>query len=640
MTAIIDQIRDVKIVVLGDFCLDAYWFIDGSKSEVSVETGQPTQPVKEQKYTLGGAGNVANNLATMGVNYVRAFGVIGADPFGSEMVGLMRNTGIETSNLLVQKKNWSTHVYAKPYIADHEKNRFDFGNFNTLLKSTADQLISNLNEEIPKVDLVVINEQVISGIHTPYFRQNLVKLILKYPTKKFIVDSRNYSDCYDGAYRKVNDIEAANLCGMIKDPDDVVLHSEIKLAARTLYEKYDKPLFITRGERGSLIINENGITDVFGLLITSKIDTVGAGDSYLAGAAATLAAGYSMETSAEIGTYVAGVTIQKLFQTGTAAPEEILEIGKDPDFIHEPELAEDIRQAKYIDDSEIECIECNIKWEEELDIHYAIFDHDGTISTLREGWEEIMSPVMLRAILGNHFHDADEAIYHRVQTRVADFIDKTTGIQTLVQMKGLVELVHEFGCVPEKLILDEFGYKSIYNDELIKMVKDREKKITQGELSVEDYTIKNAVIFLNELYKSGVKLYLASGTDESDVKNEARILGYDHLFEGRIYGAVGDINKEAKKIVLDRILDTISDSGKGQIVTFGDGPVEIRETRKRGGIAVGIASNEIKRHSLNEHKRTRLIKAGANIIIPDFSQYQKLLDLLYITGKEHVASKV
>ena len=114
LTAIIDKIRDVKMIVVGDYCLDAYWFIDESKSEVSVETGQRTQPVKEQKYTLGGAGNVANNLAAMGVNYVSAFGVIGADPFGSEMVGLMRNAGIETSNLLVQKKNWSTHVYAKP----------------------------------------------------------------------------------------------------------------------------------------------------------------------------------------------------------------------------------------------------------------------------------------------------------------------------------------------------------------------------------------------------------------------------------------------------------------------------------------------------------------------------------------------
>ncbi|MDX1284582.1 MAG: HAD family hydrolase, partial [Draconibacterium sp.] len=140
----------------------------------------------------------------------------------------------------------------------------------------------------------------------------------------------------------------------------------------------------------------------------------------------------------------------------------------------------------------------------------------------------------------------------------------------------------------------------------------------------------NAVLLLEKLYKAGIKLYLASGTDEVDVKNEARILGYDYLFEGGIYGSVGDINKEAKKMVLDRILKKIRKTGTGQIVTFGDGPVEIRETRKREGITVGIASDEIKRHSLNESKRTRLIKAGADIVVPDFSQLPILLKLLNI----------
>jgi phosphoglycolate phosphatase-like HAD superfamily hydrolase len=376
-----------------------------------------------------------------------------------------------------------------------------------------------------------------------------------------------------------------------------------------------------------LIVDEKGVKDISGLLIISRIDSVGAGDSYLAGAASTLAAGYNMEEAAKIGTFVAGVTVQKLFQCGTATPDEILGIGLDPDFIYQPELAEDIRHAKYIEDSEIEQV---TEWASDLNIKYAIFDHDGTISTLREGWEDIMSPVMMKAVLGDMYDAADEALYHKVQVRVTEFIDKTTGIQTLVQMKGLVDLVREFGCVSEEKILDEFGYKEIYNNELLKMVKVREDKLSRGELTLEDYTLKNAALLLEKLHNAGVKLYLASGTDEEDVKNEARILGYDHLFEGGIYGAVGDVKKEAKKIVLDRILNNIGDSGTEDIVTFGDGPVEIRETRKRGGLTVGVASNEMKRHSLNESKRTRLIKAGADIIVPDFSQLQPLLDLLNI----------
>ncbi len=618
---IIEDINSVSIAVIGDFCLDAYWFIDESKSEISVETGVPTRPVKQQRYSLGGAGNVTSNLAAMGVRDVRAFGVIGPDPFGNEMIKIMDETGIGTRNLIIQNEDWSTHVYAKPYIGDAEQNRVDFGNFNQLAEDTADLLIERLAGEIPETGLVIINEQVISGINTQYLRDKLVGLISRFPDKIFIADSRNYSDFYYGAYRKMNDTEAALLCGIRKEPGDVVLYSEVKEAAVRLFKKYGKPLFITRGERGSLVVNEKGVTDVCGLMILSKVDTVGAGDSYLAGAAATLAAGYDMGIAAEMGTYVAGVTVQKLFQTGTASPSEILQIGSDADFIYNPELAEDIRHAAYYEGTEIELVgELPVN----LDITHAIFDHDGTISTLREGWEQIMGPMMIKAILGKKFSEADEALYHKVQTRVADYIDKTTGIQTLVQMKGLVELVREFGLVPGDEILDEFGYKEIYNNELLKMVRERESRISRGELGLEDFTMKNAVLFLENLYGAGIKLYLASGTDEEDVKNEARILGYDTLFAGGIYGSVGDIKKDAKKIVLDRILTNIGDSRMGQVVTFGDGPVEIRETRKKGGITVGIASNEVKRHSLNPGKRSRLIKAGADIVVPDFSQMESL----------------
>ncbi len=622
---ILNDISSVKIAVVGDFCLDAYWFIDESKSEISIETGKMTRPVKQQRYSLGGAGNVTNNLTAMGVRDVRAFGVLGTDPYGTEMVKIMRRNGINPENLLYQEEDWSTHVYTKPYVGDFEEGRIDFGNFNQLSKETADMLIQNLRKVIPEVDLVIINEQVLSGIHTGYFRKELVGVIQYFPEKIFIVDSRNYNDYYDGAYRKMNDTEAARLCGLKKDSSDVVLYSEVKEAGWQLFREFGKPLFITRGARGSLVVDENGVTDIHGLMIISKVDTVGAGDSYLAGAASALAAGYGMEEAARIGSYVAGVTVQKLFQTGTASPEEILQIGTDPDYVYSPELAEDIRHAHYWDGTEIEIIN---ELPLPLNIHHAIFDHDGTISTLREGWEHIMHPMMMKAILGDHFQVADEALYHKVHTRVVDFIDKTTGIQTLVQMKGLVDLVKEFGFVSADKILDEFGYKAIYNDELLKMVKEREAKLTRGELALEDFTLKNAVLLLEKLYKAGVKLYLASGTDEEDVKNEARILGYDHLFDGGIYGAVGDVNKEAKKIVLDRILDTIGSSGNGQVAAFGDGPVEIRETRKRGGITIGIASNELKRYSLNQSKRSRLIKAGANVIIPDYSQLPKLLNLL------------
>ncbi len=624
---VIEKIKSVKIAVLGDFCLDAYFFIDNSKSEISVETGLPTNTVKDQSYSLGGAGNLANNIISLGAKEVRAIGVIGNDLFGREMVSIMEEADISTGGLLTQDEKWSTHVYCKPVDNDVEQNRFDFGNFNLLDNKTADKIVAYLSEEIDEVDVVVINQQVESGIHTDYFKQRLQDLINQHPDKIFISDIRDSSSFYDGCYIKINDQEAASFCGFKKHADEPVSYDEAERAAGILFEKTGKPVFVTCGSKGSMAIDSSKHVKVPVLMHSGRIDPVGAGDSYLAGASASLAAGYDIGISAEVGSLVAGVTVRKLFQTGTSTPEELIEIGTDPDFIFEPELAEDMRKAQYIEGSETEIIN---KWPGNLQITHAIFDHDGTISTLREGWELIMAPMMIKAILGNKFGSADKALYDKVAVSVDELIDRTTGIQTLAQMAALIELIKDFGIVPADEILDIYGYKKIYNEELLRLVNSREQKIRNGELGMEDFTMKNSVAFVEKLYKAGVKLYLASGTDQDDVRHEAAIFGYDKYFKGAIYGSVGDINKEAKKIVLDKILNDIGDSNYSNIVTFGDGPVEIRETRKKRGLTVGVASNEVKRFSLNKSKRTRLIKAGADVIVPDFTQQDQLLSLLNI----------
>ena len=331
LICLLDAISTTRIGIIGDFCLDAYWFIDEAMSEISVETNRATQPVRQQQYSLGGAGNVAANLAAMGINSIRIFGVIGPDPFGAEMVRIMLAQGMDTHNLLVQQEGWHTHTYAKPYLNELELNRVDFGNYNQLDTATADRLIDRLIAGISDIDIMIINQQVPSGIHTDYLKAKLRAVIGQFPEKKFIVDSRHYNDYYAGSIRKMNDTEAVRLCGMVRTPDEPVPYSEVVTAAHALFDRYGKPLFITRGSKGSMVIDQNGISDIPGLMIVSQVDTVGAGDSYLAGAASALAAGYDPRTAAYLGSLVAGVTVQKLFQTGTANRDEILAIGKDPD---------------------------------------------------------------------------------------------------------------------------------------------------------------------------------------------------------------------------------------------------------------------------------------------------------------------
>lgn len=614
-----------RVGVIGDFCLDVYWTLDDSASEISVETALPTRPVRTQRYGLGGAGNVVNNLLAMGVGRVAALAVVGDDPFGREMQRLLEAGGADLAGVLTQAGDWATPTYCKPLLRDREENRLDFGNFNHLADDTARALLARLEAALPGLDAVIVNQQIPRGIHTPLVQQELNRLFQRHPEKIFILDSRALSGAYDACLHKLNAVEATRLCGGDHAPDDVIPLEGARAAAAQLYARWGKPLVITRGSRGCLVRDGDGEHLVPGLHIVNPVDPVGAGDSLLAGLAAGLAAGYAPAQAAAFGNFVAGVTVQKLFQTGTATPDEILAIGEDPDYVYEPELADDPRSARYLDATDIEII---VQPAPGLRVTHAIFDHDGTISTLRQGWEDVMEPMMVRAVLGDRYADADETLYARVVRRVREFIDRTTGIQTLVQMQGLVRLVREFGAVPEKDVLDEHRYKAIYLDALMEVVRDRLARLARGELDVADFTVKGAPEFLRRLAEAGVQLYLASGTDEGDLVREAEALGYAPLFQGRIYGAVGDVTKEAKRIVLDRILADIGPANVARLAAFGDGPVEIRETRKRSGLAVGVASDEVRRYGLSMPKRARLIRAGAHLVVPDYSQADALAGVL------------
>ncbi len=621
---LLSRISRVRVGVIGDFCLDAYWTLDASLSEVSVETGLATRPVTGQRYSLGGAGNVAANLAALGVAAVRAFAVLGDDPFGREMGRLLDAIGVDQRAVLVQGARWDTPVYIKPVDGDSEQGRIDFGNSNELLPQTAERLLSELQAALAELDLVIVNQQLVRGVHTEKLRAGLAALIggSRVP---FICDSRSFSDSYEGAMRKLNDREALRLVGVSWETADPVPRADAETAVARLFSRWKMPVFLTRGPRGMLVRDASGTHEVPGLQILGRIDTVGAGDSALASIAAALAAGADPRSAAALGNLAAGVTVKKLFVTGTATAEEIRSIGTDPDYVYNPELAEDTRAARFVQDAEIEVIG---PLPAAVRPTHAIFDNDGTISTLREGWEKIMEPVMVRAILGAGWKTAEEKLFLTVRERVHDYVEKTTGVQTLVQMHGLVEMVREFAVVPPAEVKTPMGYKAVYNEELLAMVEGRVAKLRRSELCVDDFTVKGAIPFLKALHAAGVKLYLASGTDENDLLSEAAALGHASLFEHRIHGAVGDVNVEAKRIVLEKILSEIGAANAHTLVTFGDGPVEMRETKRRGGRAVGVASDELRRFGWNLRKRTRLIRAGADLVAPDFSQWKALCRVL------------
>jgi phosphoglycolate phosphatase-like HAD superfamily hydrolase len=510
-------------------------------------------------------------------------------------------------------------------VGEVEQDRFDFGIFNELSAASEARLLRSLEAALPQLDIVIINQQMISGICTESLRRQLNELAASCDSTLFIVDSRDFNDEFTGVMRKLNEHEAMRSWQGEHDLQHKPSLAELSEASEELYLRWQQPIFITRGERGILVKTLEQLDRINGIQRSGQLDSVGAGDSALAAIAAALAAGAPAQQASALGNLAAAVTVCKLRTTGTANPQEILALQQTVDYLYEPEKAEDRRLARYAADSEIEIVSAPVRKQR---IRYAIFDHDGTLSTLREGWEEIMQPVMVQAILGVEYERITQDELERVAEKVHEFIDITAGVQTLVQMQGLVEIVREMGYVPSAEIGDAQAYKKIYNDKLMATVNERIGRLQAGRLHINDITLKGAPEFLEALREAGVKLYLVSGTDEDDVVREAAAQGYGHLFEGRVYGAVGDVQREAKREVLDRILSEIGAERAGELVAFGDGPMEIRETRRRGGLCVGIASDEVRRYGWNEAKRSRLIRAGAHMIVPDFSELDRLMDLL------------
>ncbi len=249
-------------------------------------------------------------------------------------------------------------------------------------------------------------------------------------------------------------------------------------------------------------------------------------------------------------------------------------------------------------------------------VKQVLFDFDGTVSVIREGWEKVMGPYMIEVL-------SEARGGEDVADEVYSYIEKSTGIQTILQMDWLVESVKKAGGEP----LDAFEYKAEYNRRLLEVVNERVGRLERGEVTRDDLMVIGARKFVEDLFGKGVRMYVASGTDRDDVRRESAALGVADMFEGRIYGAIGRIEDYSKAQVIKDILVEHEMEGP-ELAVFGDGPVEIREAKAVGAIAVGVAVDEIERQGWSERKRTRLTDAGADILIPDFSDTTPLQEIL------------
>lgn len=266
------------------------------------------------------------------------------------------------------------------------------------------------------------------------------------------------------------------------------------------------------------------------------------------------------------------------------------------------------------------CIEVISPTIERGKFRYVLFDFDGTISLIREGWQQVMVPMMAETLARTPQAEPLPEILRLVE----QYVHRSTGMQTIYQMIWLTDEVGRRGGRG----LEPLAYKDIYNEQLLARIRQRIEDLQAGRARPEDWMVPGARQVLENLRRLGCTLICASGTDHEYMAAEAKLLGVADYFNGGLHGATNDYKNFSKKILIDRIIEDYHLAGS-QFLAFGDGYVEIEDTKSVAGVAVGVATDEQTRSGVNPAKRTRLIEAGADVIIPDFRQQDALLDWLF-----------
>ena len=253
-------------------------------------------------------------------------------------------------------------------------------------------------------------------------------------------------------------------------------------------------------------------------------------------------------------------------------------------------------------------------------ISHVLFDFDGTLSLIRQGWPEVMVPMFVE-MLPKVSHETDEDR----QRLCYDDIMRLNGKQTIYQMIQFAERVKERG----GLAREPLWYKNEYLRRLEERIRERLDGLKNGTVACDDHLVYGSRALLEQLVSRNVSLYLASGTDEPFVKAEAALLDVAKYFGPHIYGAKDDYKSFSKKMVIERILRENAIAGD-QLLAFGDGYVEIQNTKEVGGLAIAVASDEAHNGSgnMDEWKRTRLLGVGADVVIPDFRDAAPLLNCI------------
>jgi len=325
---ILKKIKDRTIGVVGDFILDGYWYADMEQSQLSRETATFPRPITRERYSLGGAANVAWNLSALGVSNVCSFSVIGDDWRGNILRSLLVKENVQTSGIFNQA-NRQTPFYGKVMLTAvgrrlQEDARLDFINDQPISEEMEVALLNALNESLEKLDGLIIADYQPTGILTAKVIAGILKLAKLQPKKPLVVDSRERVGEFSPLILKPNETEASQLFFPERSCEGITL-LDLSNAAIHHNQNTGQPIIITRGEQGCLVASGGECVSLPGVHVPTPVDPVGAGDAFLASFTAASASSATPLEAACLANLSAAVTVTKIGITGTASPAEILD---------------------------------------------------------------------------------------------------------------------------------------------------------------------------------------------------------------------------------------------------------------------------------------------------------------------------
>jgi len=252
-----------------------------------------------------------------------------------------------------------------------------------------------------------------------------------------------------------------------------------------------------------------------------------------------------------------------------------------------------------------------------------LFDFDGTLSLIREGWPRVMVGMMVERLREMELAREPEAA---LWVHLDRLVMAQNGAPTIRQMEVFAADVRCRGGTPA----DPRVYLADYLDRLMKGVRQRWQALETGEARARDWVVPEAHAILTNFRGRGVPLFVASGTEYDHVAHEAHLLEVDAFFPTGINAPKDNDPAFGKGKVIARVLAELGIRGE-ELLGFGDGVVETTEIKGVGGVAVGVASLEpgSGRGIVNAEKRARLIAAGADLIVPDYTCHEELIEWLW-----------